>query len=216
MASACNNIITRFLHSKGIIYCNLKPSNILPDENGRTKLCDFGLARKLNDISKTPSSSLPQAKRGTPFYMAPDIKVFPFYMAPFHKQNLHFSFYIVPKGNCLYQSLQIDMRSVVSFIDQLQNMEVTERGNLDAVEGSNSLDDSGTVPLLNRDVEMSMKERPRKSCSLVFSSRILTSWPLIFVIAAAAVCCGICVVLHPQQVGKIATTIRRCLFVNTA
>ncbi|KAJ0770884.1 putative protein kinase ULK-ULK4 family [Helianthus annuus] len=70
----------RYLHSKGVIYCDLKPSNILLDENGRTKLCDFGLSRKLSDISRTPSSLLPQAKRGTPCYMAPEL---------FHDAGVH-------------------------------------------------------------------------------------------------------------------------------
>ena len=35
-----------YLHSHGILYCDLKPSNVLIDEYGVLKLCDFGLARK--------------------------------------------------------------------------------------------------------------------------------------------------------------------------
>ncbi|CAM6127262.1 unnamed protein product [Calypogeia fissa] len=63
----------QFLHSKGVIYCDLKPSNVLLDENGRLKLCDFGLARRLGDIAKSSVQQLPQAKRGTPCYMAPEL-----------------------------------------------------------------------------------------------------------------------------------------------
>ncbi|CAK9158354.1 unnamed protein product [Ilex paraguariensis] len=99
-----------------------------------------------------------------------------------------------------------------------EDMEVTHKCKLDAIVGLTSSDRSGTVPLLNEDFVMSInlvKEQPRKSYSHLFTNPILTSRPLIFVIAAA-VCCGLCaVLLHPREVGKLATTIRRCLFDNS-
>eukprot|EP01119_Soliformovum_irregulare_P021022 TRINITY_DN6904_c0_g1_i1.p1 TRINITY_DN6904_c0_g1~~TRINITY_DN6904_c0_g1_i1.p1 ORF type:complete len:1184 (+),score=269.21 TRINITY_DN6904_c0_g1_i1:793-4344(+) len=59
-----------YLHSNGIIYCDLKPSNILIDGSGVLKLCDFALSRRIADAHiRNPGE---HSRRGTPCYMAPE------------------------------------------------------------------------------------------------------------------------------------------------
>lgn len=50
-------------HGRGVLHCDLKPSNIMLDEDGRPRLADFGQARLTHE--RAPSL-------GTFFYMAPE------------------------------------------------------------------------------------------------------------------------------------------------
>lgn len=54
-----------YIHSKGIIYGDLKAENILLDENGVIKLCDFNLSGT--------ESLLKDSLQGTILYLAPEI-----------------------------------------------------------------------------------------------------------------------------------------------
>ena len=49
----------RALHFNGIIHCNLKPTNILIDEFGNVKICDFKKALRVN------MSSIPNYRRSS-------------------------------------------------------------------------------------------------------------------------------------------------------
>ncbi len=50
-------------HSKGVLHCDLKPANVLLDQDQRPRLCDFGQARLVHE--QTPAL-------GTLFFMAPE------------------------------------------------------------------------------------------------------------------------------------------------
>ena len=57
----------KYLHEKNIIYRDVKPENILIDEEGYLKLTDFGFAKLLDDDEYFKSYV------GTPLTMAPEI-----------------------------------------------------------------------------------------------------------------------------------------------
>jgi eukaryotic-like serine/threonine-protein kinase len=58
-----------YAHDRGFLHCDLKPSNILVDREGRPHVTDFGLAKHAgDDSSQTASGTI----LGTPSYMAPE------------------------------------------------------------------------------------------------------------------------------------------------
>ena len=54
-----------FLHTKNVIYCDLKPENLLIAKDGYLRLTDFGFAKVVEGRTYT--------LRGTPEYLAPEI-----------------------------------------------------------------------------------------------------------------------------------------------
>ena len=57
--------VMSFLHSKGILHRDLKPDNLLLDANDHIKVCDFGLAKKVNTMQDMANTQMTM-QIGTP------------------------------------------------------------------------------------------------------------------------------------------------------
>ncbi|KAH8499888.1 hypothetical protein H0E87_015218 [Populus deltoides] len=126
------------------------------------------------------------------------------------KHHLEFS---GKENNCISGSCCGNNKESVAL--STENLEQRPNGVLGAMGNSNFTVQSDEFPLLTKDVVMRMNlvnERPKKSCGLVFSNRVLKYRPSFYGIALIAVCFGVCaLVLHPHKVSKLAVSIRRSI-----
>ena len=65
-------IALQYAHDQGILHRDLKPANILMTSDGRPKVSDFGLARKVEDDAEDSYRTKAGTIMGTPSYMSPE------------------------------------------------------------------------------------------------------------------------------------------------
>jgi WD40 repeat protein len=70
LARVCDAV--HHAHVKGVIHCDLKPANILVQEDGQPKVLDFGIAKIVDPDTALTGATLNGQIVGTPAYMSPE------------------------------------------------------------------------------------------------------------------------------------------------
>ena len=118
------------LHKNGIIHCNLKPSNIVIDEYGNVKICDF---KKCLRLSKMTNDLIQKNKCAmTPCYTAPEL---------FRKEGKYsFKSDLWALGCILFELAVGQVPFFDNSIDNLINKIIKEEVNFDRKELTNYSD----------------------------------------------------------------------------
>jgi predicted Ser/Thr protein kinase/tetratricopeptide (TPR) repeat protein len=70
LAELCHAV--EHAHAKGVVHCDLKPSNVLVDEAGKIRVLDFGVARLVEDEGEAALRTRTGRLVGTLAYMSPE------------------------------------------------------------------------------------------------------------------------------------------------
>ena len=168
--SACLGLALDYLHKKQILYRDVKPENILIDEDGYLKLIDFGLAKKVEEKEKATSFC------GTPEYLAPEVisreghstpadwwsyGILIYEMLcgvpPFYSENINDMFDLILKGNLRFPKkipLTDEVKDLVSkLLIKNQNIRLGAKGGFDEIKIHPFFNGFNFDNLLNRKIK---------------------------------------------------------------
>ena len=99
------------IHQKKIIYRDLKPENICMNENMEIKIGDFGISKIFNSNKEY---TLTQEKKGTVYYMAPEIVVDGLYNEKSDMYSL---------GCIIYELLNLRIYYIDNFVNEIKTID---------------------------------------------------------------------------------------------